>query len=151
MAANRIYEVKLGWGNVYAQPSTHSKVERRLGRGKRFTGRPVGEAWVQRLAGGYVRCVSVRDLGERRVTNDQMQEAIDRFSAAAQTLSADLHDATGDLLEAFAARSQQLTTQVAAMLIERLERLERRQELLQRHIEQIDLRLDEAHERAIGE
>lgn len=75
------------------------------------------------------------------MTNDAMQAAIDRYSAAAQGTTADLHDATGALLEAFAAQCQQLTTQVCLLLVQRIEALEQRNTDIQQHLEAIDRQL----------
>lgn len=58
------------------------------------------------------------------MTNEQLQAAIDRYSAAAQGNTADLHAAVGDLLEAFATRGQQLVVQTCALMLERLDRIE---------------------------
>ena len=88
----------------------------------------------------------------RPSANAILQAAVDRFSAAAQTQSDDLHDATGTLLEALANQAQGQVTRGFALIMERLDRIEERMKLHQRHLEQIDLVLDAlARERAVGE
>lgn len=90
-------------------------------------------------------------------TNAATQEAVDRFSAAAQGLTSDLHDATGALLEALANATQRQVTQAVALLMERqialagrLDKVEEQLMLHQRHLAQVDLVLDEqARERTV--
>lgn len=92
------------------------------------------------------------------MNQEQMTVAVERFHRAVTVRPHrdELLAATRGLLEALAATAQQLVTQAVAVLIERqdeqaqrLDELERRQELLQRHIQQIDLALDE-RERGVG-
>lgn len=85
-------------------------------------------------------------------TNAELQAAVDRFSAAAQGQTADLHDATGDLLSAFAATAQRQVMQAYALLVDKFDEVDRKLELHQHHLHQVDLVLDEqARERAVGE
>jgi hypothetical protein len=90
-------------------------------------------------------------------TNARTQAAVDRFSAAAQGLTDDLHDATGALLEAFANATQRQVTQAFALLVERLDAAERRLDKLekqimlhQRHLEQLDL-VEDTRARTVAE
>lgn len=99
-------------------------------------------------------------MTKHQTPNERLIAAIDRFSAAVQAQDeAELHDATGDLLEVFASMAQRLVTQSVALVMEQqeksrgqIESVIRKLELLQRHIEQIDRILDEqARSRAVGE
>lgn len=96
----------------------------------------------------------------RPSVNEQQIAAIDRFSVAVVSGTRDeLTAATGDLLEIFANTAQRLVTQAVHFLIEAqktdremMSRMREQMELQQRHLEQIDLILDEqARSRTVGE
>lgn len=78
------------------------------------------------------------------MTSQQIQQAVDRFSEAAQGHTPDLHDATGDLLAAIMTTGQGVIARSAKILLDRLDTIEERLDDLQREIETI------ARERAVG-
>lgn len=100
-----------------------------------------------------------RPYRQRPSPNAHMHAAVDRFSAAAQGQTADLHDATGALLEALAGAAQHQVTQAVGLLMDRhielasrLDRLEEQVMLHQRHLKLLDLVEDtRAKERAVGQ
>lgn len=95
-------------------------------------------------------------------TNERTIAAVDRFSEAVSRGhdQAAIDAATSDLLETFADATQRQVTKTVAVLIERqvdfvkrLDKFEAQLKLLQRHIEAVDVRLDEldgSRTRAVG-
>lgn len=141
MAIERVYEVQLRWANLYAQPSTFSAVQRRLGRSRRLVGHVVRNSWVQCAGGGYVRLTAVRDLGVADVNEIA-------WTAYLDTLPADERERAQHIM----ARIQFVINSDRNRTLDDVQRLERKVDVLQREIVALNTRLDEqARERAVGE
>ncbi len=146
--ADHIYEVRLGWADVYALPNTFSKHVIRLKRGTQFKGHEArgarvngSDIWIARDAGGFISGMRVRDLGEPVMTNQEWQTYL-------ASLPPELTDLAMHLME----RINTVLGDDRLYMLGELQHMDQRLETLQRHIEAIDVRLAElACEREVGE